>query len=412
MTPARGLPRLTAGLARRVRLDLDAHLAVHGPLDLDARAPGALIDATAEAGLRGRGGAGYPTARKLAAVARGRRPIVVVNAAESEPLSRKDGVLLEAVPHLVLDGALAAARAVGAREIVLAIPAGAGRAHASLADAVADRPDTRGVTIAGVPRRYLAGEESALVRHLGGGPLRPQVVPPRPAQRGLRGRPTLVQNAETLAHLALVARHGGAWFRALGSAARPGSALVTLTGAIARPGVYEIATGTPLAAVADAAGGTTEPARGVLIGGYFGAWSATAAAWDAPLDATLGSGVLCVLGESACPVAELSRATSWLAGESAGQCGPCVHGLAAIAGALQALQEGTPDQRTTSRIARWTGQVEGRGACHLPDGVARFVRSGLALFAAEIEDHRRHGPCAACSRVPVLETPSAIGMAA
>ena len=131
------------------------------------------------------------------------------------------------------------------------------------------------------------------MRHLGGGPLRPQVVPPRPAQRGLHRRPTLVQNAETLAHLALVARHGGAWFRTLGSAARPGSALVTLTGAITRPGVYEIATGTPLRAVADAAGGTTEPAAGVLVGGYFGAWSATGSAWGAPLDATLGSGVLC-----------------------------------------------------------------------------------------------------------------------
>ena len=412
MTADPGLPRLTAGLARHARLDLAAHLAVHGPLDLEARAPGALIDAAAEARLRGRGGAGYPTARKLAAVARGRRPIVVVNAAESEPLSRKDGVLLEAVPHLVLDGALAAARAVGAREIVLAIPAGAGRAHASLADAVAVRPDTHAMTIAAVPRRYLAGEESALVRHLGGGPLRPRVVPPRPAQRGLRGRPTLVQNAETLAHLALVARHGAAWFRALGSPGRPGSALVTLAGAIARPGVYEIATGTALAAVADAAGEATEPARGVLVGGLFGAWSAPAAAWDAPLDATLGSGVLCVLGESACPVAELSRATSWLAGESAGQCGPCVHGLAAIAGALQALQAGTSDERATRRIARWTGQVEGRGACSLPDGVARFVRSGLALFAADIEDHRRHGPCAACARVTVLETPCAVGMAA
>lgn len=399
-----GLPRLTAGLDRRGRLDFAAHRAAHGPLDLDAIAPDALIAEAAAAGLHGRGGAGFPTARKLEAVAAGRRPIVVANGAESEPLSGKDRVLLEAVPHLVLDGALAAARAVGARTVIVAVPADAGRARASLAEALAARPDADGVTVAPVPRRYLAGEETALVQHLGGGPLKPRVVPPRPSERGLRRRPTLVQNVETLAHLALVARHGAAWFRALGASTRPGSALITLSGAVARPGVYEIETGTALGRIVDAAGGLSEPARAVLTGGYFGTWAALDAGRTAPLDATLGCGVICVLGESACPVAELSRTSSWLAAESARQCGPCLHGLGAIAAALRRIEAGGADEVAAARIAHWAGQVEGRGACHLPNGAVRFVRTGLALFADAVEDHRRHGPCPACGRAPVLET--------
>jgi len=414
MTRADGLPRLTAGLDRRARLALDDHLTVHGPLDAAALEPRWLIEEVAAAGLRGRGGAGYPTAVKLEAVARGRWPVVVVNGAESEPLSRKDRVLFEAMPHLVVDGALAAARAVGAAEIVLAAPAGAERALGSLDGALAERADAaRGrVRVVGVPRRYLAGEETALLRHLGGGALRPRLVPPRPAERGLNRRPTLVQNAETLAHVALIARHGADWFRALGSAARPGSTLVTLGGAVARPGVYEIESGTRTGHLVDAAGGTTEPVRAVLVGGYFGAWSTPDAAWAAALDATLGAGVVLVLGESSCPVAELSRVTSWLAGESAGQCGPCVHGLAAIADALEDARAGAADELAAARILRWAGQVDGRGACHLPNGAVRFVRTGLAVFAQEIEDHRRHGPCAGCAAAPALATFAARSVAA
>lgn len=394
-----GLPRLTAGLARG-RLSHREHLAVHGPLP-ERRHD--LIDAVAAAGLRGRGGAAFPTATKLAAVAgrRGRK-VVVVNGAEGEPMSRKDRVLLERAPHLVLDGAVLAAQAVGAREVIVAAPEDAARARASLAQALAERPDAAGVRVVGIPRRYLAGEETALVGFLSGGGLTPTLAPPRPDQRGVSRRPTLVQNAETLAHVALIARHGGAWFRALGTADRPGSALATLSGAVARPGVYELAPGMALGRLVEVAGGLVEPARAVLVGGYFGRWLSWPQAERLALDADLGAGVVCVLGASACPAAELARATAWLAGESAGQCGPCVHGLAAIADAIERMVAGRADADVVTRLERWCGQVERRGACRHPDGVARFVRSGLQVFAGELDDHHLHGPCADCARTPVL----------
>jgi NADH:ubiquinone oxidoreductase subunit F (NADH-binding) len=403
MTDARELPRLLAGVRSGQALTLAEHVAIHGPLPAPGRG---LIAALGEAGLRGRGGGAFPTAAKFEAVARARRrPVVLVNGGEGEPMSRKDRLLLEATPHLVLDGALAAAAALGAHEVIVCAPIDAHAAHASLRTALAERRDAGHVTVQPVPRRYLAGEESALVRFAGGGPLRPAVTPPYPSERGVGRRPTLVQNVETLAHVALIARHGGAWFRALGSPQLPGSALVTLSGAVARPGVYEIATGMPLAKLLAAAGGPIEPLQAVLLGGYFGRWHPAASAAELPLDDALGSGVVVALGGSACPAAELARSTTWLASQSAGQCGPCVHGLAALADALERLVAGRADDGVLARVARWSGQLAGRGACGLPGGAAGYVRSGLHTFAAELEDHHRNGRCEACVTTPILSTP-------
>jgi NADH:ubiquinone oxidoreductase subunit F (NADH-binding) len=408
MTDATGLPRLLAGVRGERRLTLGEHLAIHGPLPVRSAGRG-LIAALADAGLRGRGGGGFPTAAKLEAVARaGRRPVVLVNGGEGEPMSRKDRLLLEAAPHLVLDGALAAAAAVGAREAIVCAPVDAHAAQASLRTALAERDDAAGVSVQPVPRRYLAGEESALARFAGGGPLRPTVTPPYPSERGVGRRPTLVQNVETLAHVALIARRGGAWFRALGSARLPGSALVTLSGAVARPGVYEIAADMRVADLIGAAGGPTEPLRAVLLGGCFGRWHPGASVAELPLEHALGSGVVVALGESACPAAELARSATWLASQSAGQCGPCVHGLAALADTLERLVGGRADDGAFARIARWSGQLDGRGACGLPGGAAGYVRSGLHTFAAELEDHHRNGRCEACTAPPVLDTPVAV----
>jgi NADH:ubiquinone oxidoreductase subunit F (NADH-binding) len=263
--------------------------------------------------------------------------------------------------------------------------------------------------VATVADGYVASEESALLHGLNGGPAKPTLVPPRPHERGLRGRPTLVANVETLSHVALIARHGATWFRELGTEEHPGSALVTLAGAVAHPGVHEIALGTPMAQVI-AAGGSAREARAVLVGGFYGTWLTAAAADGARLDdaslrqhgAALGAGVIAVLPEQACAVAEVARVVSWMAGESAHQCGPCTHGLAAIAGALATLVEGMPDPLVLHRLERWAGQVRGRGACHHPDGTVRFLRSALDVFASDFEDHRRHGPCDGCDREPVL----------
>jgi NADH:ubiquinone oxidoreductase subunit F (NADH-binding) len=408
------LPRLLTGVPAAGRLDLYQHLASHGPLPAETARGAALIDAISAAGLRGRGGAAFPTGRKLAAVAeRGRRRELVVNAAEGEPLSDKDAALLELAPHLVLDGALLAAEAIGARQSLIAVKRSAIAAVDSTRAALAERRDARSIRLALVPDGYVASEESALLRHLGGGPAKP-TSGPRPFERGLNRRPTLVANAETLAHVALIARHGSSWFRGLGTEEHPGSALITLTGAVERPGVREIALGTPIARVIGLAGGHSANLRGVLIGGYGGSWLTAEAAASGGLDdaslarrgARLGAGVVFALGREACPVAEVTRVVRWMADQTAGQCGPCVHGLDAIADALASVLAGTARPDVFDRLERWSGQVERRGACHHPDGVARFLRSALVVFATEFKDHRRHGPCDACGLPPVLVTPS------
>jgi NADH:ubiquinone oxidoreductase subunit F (NADH-binding) len=390
--------RLLAGLRRDGALTLAEHEAIHGPLP---RAGRELIDAVAEAGLRGRGGAGFPAAIKLAAVARGRRPVVVVNGTEGEPMSGKDRLLLTRAPHLVIDGAELAAAAVGAREILLAAPA---NTHGALGAALAERR-TRGVTLTESAPGYVAGEETAVIAHLEGRPPRPRLTPPRPAERGFKKRPTLVQNVETLAHLALIARHGPAWFRATGTDERPGTTLLTVSGAVGAEGVMELAPGVTLGRALD----PSEPLRAVLVGGYFGAWVPADEALtldDATLaahGAALGAGVIVALGESSCPIAKTARITSYMAAESAGQCGPCVHGLGALAGVLERLAAGRGERDDAARLVRWTEMVRGRGACAHPDGVARMLASATRMFAEELDDHAHRGACSACARPRVLE---------
>jgi NADH:ubiquinone oxidoreductase subunit F (NADH-binding) len=381
--------------------------AEHGPLP---RCGPELIEAAELAGLRGRGGAGFPTAVKLRGVAQQRGPrTVLVNGAEGEPMSAKDRVLMEVAPQLVLDGAMAAAAAVDAREIVVAVREDAIEAISALRRAVAQRPSRPKVTVDTVPIAFLAGEETALIRRLDGGPLKPTVTPPLPFERGLRRRPTLVQNPETLAHLALIARHDPRWFREVGTESHPGSTLVTVGGAVERPGVLEIACGAPLDDVL-AAAGSTPGLRAVLVGGFHGTWilateSASVRLDDAGLarhGGRLGAGVVVALPKTACPVQELSQTVAWLAGQSAGQCGPCSNGLPAIAELLDAVAAGQAPAGWRERLERWSADVTGRGACHLPDGAMRFLASGLRVFAGELADHERHGACDACHRPPTL----------
>jgi NADH:ubiquinone oxidoreductase subunit F (NADH-binding) len=418
VAPPVGLPRLLLGGPDSVRpMPLAEHLDRHGGFLLrgfgGGGGPTMLIDAVERAGLTGHGGAGFPTARKMRAVAGRRRPVMVVNAAEGEPASRKDAVLMRARPHLVLDGAVLAADAVGAREVIVAGHAGLSSVQAAISERQAAGMDTTiSIKVVQVPPAYVASEESALVRFLSGAPALPTFTPPRPYERGVNGRSTLVQNAETLAHLALIARHGDQWFRSVGTPTAPGSLLMTVAGAVQRPGVYELAFGVPLSAAFDAAGGLTEPVQAVLVGGYFGAWLPAETALSVrltPADlvaagAALGAGVLLALPESACGLAESQRVASWLAGQSAGQCGPCTLGLPAIAEDLAVLSRSGNTANVRNRLERRLRLVEGRGACHHPDGTARFVASTLQTFAADLARHRRGNPCPE-SRYPVLPLP-------
>jgi NADH:ubiquinone oxidoreductase subunit F (NADH-binding) len=397
------LPRL---LARSGATSLDSHHRLWGPLPTEYD----LLEQTRLSGLRGRGGAGFPTARKLEAVRAAaaasllgrRRPIVVANGTEGEPASAKDRTLLELSPHLVLDGMVAAAAALGAERAIVCVEAGNASAIASLQRALTERRGhgALALELSVVPAGYVAGEESALVNWLSAGVAKPTLSPPRPADKGVRGRPSLVDNVETMANLGLIARFGAGWWRGVGSEDDPGSILLTISGGVAAPGVYEVANGSPLRDALSLAGaGRT---AGVLLGGYFGTWITAEQAGRADcgreslagVGGSVGCGVVVVLPEPSCPLEESARVTRWLSGQSAGQCGPCVNGLPALAGAMEDLARGRDVARAERDARRWAAMAEGRGACKLPDGAARFVRSVLRCFAAHLELHRElGGPC-------------------
>ena len=247
-------------------------------------------------GLTGRGGAAFPTARKLAAVAARRAPVVVANGTEGEPASAKDKVLLARSPHLVLDGAVLAAAITGASRAVIVV-------HASVREIIDEAAaERRRAGIDQVPvhvvtgaDRFVGGEASAVVHWIEKGVPAPTRTPPRLSERGLGGKPTLVQNVETLAHLALIARYGASWFRGVGTAAEPGSMLVTVLGAVNEPCVHEIAIGTPVGEVLSLAGGASAPLDALLLGGYFGSWADADAAAPLPFSAAglapLGAGI-------------------------------------------------------------------------------------------------------------------------
>jgi NADH:ubiquinone oxidoreductase subunit F (NADH-binding) len=373
-----------------------------------------LVDAIDRAGLRGRGGASFPTATKMRAVLANTKsgvPVVVANGTEGEPASTKDKLLLTRCPHLVLDGALGAAAAVGANQIVIAIDRHARAAHVAMTAALASRADAIPIDIAATPAHYVAGEESALVHFLNGGEAKPTTVPPRPFERGFDRRPTLVQNTETLAHLALIARHGVQWFRQMGTVTEPGTCLATVSLGAQRGQVLEVAFGTPLSAVLRS--GHASEIQAVLVGGYYGAWvGADAAATAAlsieslkPYGAALGCGALVGLPLEACGLRETANVLTWMAGETAGQCGPCVHGLAAIAQATTKLADGRGTTATVDQLHRWASQITGRGGCKFPDGAVRFLRSALTVFAVDVDRHLHAGPCPASRRAGLLPTP-------
>jgi NADH:ubiquinone oxidoreductase subunit F (NADH-binding) len=402
--------RLLAGLDDAGYLDLAGHQRVHGPMT----ARSGLIDELNRSGLTGRGGGAFPLARKMRAVHRARgRPVVVVNGAESEPAADKDHFLLSRAPHLVLDGAEAAAGALGARDVVVWTHRGDRVTGERLAAAVAERPGRRRTRVVAGPDRYVAGEASAIVHHLSGGPALPTMSPYRTAERGVRGRPTLLANAETFAHLALVARHGAAWFRSAGTADEPGTMLATVRGAVRDTGVVEVPVGLPLVALLARAGGPTGAVGCFLIGGYGGSWLPAQAAEVAALSRSsmaahgvdLGVGLVVAMPADRCPVAETARLLGWLASESTGQCGPCINGLPAIAAGFLDLAAGRGGVDGLDRLHRWAGMVAGRGACHHPDGAVRLLLSTLSVHGDHLRDHLRHGPCPDLASSPVCPLP-------
>ena len=393
------LPRLLAGTPNRPATYAE-HVATFGEL-----APRAdLIDELERAGLTGRGGAAFPTAAKARFIRdqRGHHKFVVVNAMEGEPASHKDALLLATNPHLVLDGAESLARAVGARDVVVAVARDRTATVEHVTRALAERPDRGiGLELQTPPGRYVAGEESALVHWLDDNESLPQYRPHRPSVLRLDKHPVLLDNCETVGHVGLIARYGADWFASVGTVDQPGSTLVSVSGAVPRPTVLEVALGTPLAQILAAAKADPHP-RAVLLGGYGGTWLAARdldVAFDrrslAERGATPGAGIVVVVGHDSCGIRETQRIAAWMANESARQCGPCAFGLPALAQDLARLLEGGRDARDARRrLEQRCGVIEGRGACRHPDGVVRMVRTALAAFADDVAAHESGRPCA------------------
>jgi NADH:ubiquinone oxidoreductase subunit F (NADH-binding) len=435
---------LSARLMAAAAPDLADHDARCGPIPW--RGPGGgLVRDLHDAGLTGRGGAAFPTWRKLAAAAEavaggsgaargaGRRPtrdagrsptrvagrgsswadvpswdgarrsggppVVVANAAEGEPESAKDAVLLAAAPHLVLDGVQLAAEAVGAvGAYVLVRPGPAADAvRRALAQRHVAGRDLCPTQVHEAPAAFLGWEASAVAAAPEGAATRPRTRCREPlAEAGVLGRPTLIQNVETLAHLAMIARWGVGWFRSVGTAEEPGTFLVTVTGAVHAPVVVEVPGGVTLGELIGLAGGANEPVGALRIGGYGGTWLPVGPESLAARGAVPGPGIVTVLPARACGLAETARIVAHLAAQNAGHCGPCVTGLPQLARAVAGMAavagrdpapDGEDPAQAASRALRLAALVAGRGACHRPDGAARLVHSALRTFAADIRAH-------------------------
>jgi len=341
------------------------------------------------AGLVGRGGAGFPVARKLAAV--GERPgprIVVANGEEGEPGSVKDRYLLRHRPHLVLDGLRLMALELSADRAIVYVSDDESEAAVRVAVDETEALWPVPVEVFRVEHTYVAGEESALVRAVNGGPALPTAKPPRAFEAGVAGQPTLVQNVETLAHVALLAGDPAAGDTFLATVSRPGR----------EPLLAEAPFGLRLGELVEWYGADPSELRGVVAGGLFGGLLADP--WSLPLThdafravgSGLGCGAFALIGADVCPVDTAAAAVAFLAAESSRQCGVCINATAGIAEILAALGSGTADRDRLAKMAGWTEKVPGRGACALVDAACRMAASLLREFPAEVEHHLVH-PC-------------------
>jgi NADH:ubiquinone oxidoreductase subunit F (NADH-binding)/ferredoxin len=376
-----GAARMTAGLDRMTRLDLEAHTEIFGPLP--RMSADELITMAQQVDLRGQGGAAFPFARKLQAVVdvskkTGQPTIVVVNATEGEPGSFKDKMLMIRSPYLILSGAVLVAEAIEAEEIIIGVTSNE-LANRSIEAAIAAEPGLRKmVRVIEQPERFISGESGALVRGING----KKPVPPGrktlASDRGVDDLPTLLSNASTFAQVSVLALLGATRFASVGVPEEPGTVLLSVSGSAKNPAVVEAPTGIPLGAVLDA-----ETAYQVPVGRE-GLASA---------GGTFGSGIVLPLGDGTCPLGEVSRIANYLAGESAGQCGPCKLGLPSIARALAAIVDGSGGIEALDVARRAAATVNGRGACSHPDGTTRFVLSALEVFTEDLAAHVFHSSC-------------------
>jgi NADH:ubiquinone oxidoreductase subunit F (NADH-binding)/ferredoxin len=364
--------------------------------------PAELLDLADRAGLAGQGGAGFPTAAKWRHIVGAAEPVVVANGAEREPGTQKDRYLMTRRPFLVLDGLRLAMHAAGARLGYVCVDCDAHEAAAQMSAAVA-QARAEGLLGDGeirfqqVPTRYVAGEETALISVIEGLEPLPRIRPPYPSETGVFGRPTLVQNVETLAQLAVAAALGAERFRAAGTPDSPGSGVFTVGTFGGEFTVSEVEFGRSLASVLDEHG-LLSGARAVLVGGYAGGLL-TPDQLDVALTpqalraagASLGTKSVQVLGPDDCPVRVVAEIVRYFGEQTASQCPPCHRGLPDMAAILDDLEKGTAGDEALAELERFMATLSGRGVCRLPDGAARVALSLLTHFADTVAAHSRGG---------------------
>lgn len=387
------------------REDYPAYIRSGGYQALDD--PDRLLDEVDRSGLFGRGGAAFPIAVKLRTVRdagrNGQETVVLANGEEGEPASVKDRWLLRNRPHLVLDGVRLAARIVAARRAYLYVSDP--QAAATLQDALGSFEADLSISVVTVDPGYVAGEETAAVRAVNGGPAKPTDKPPRPFEKGIGGNPTLVSNVETLANLPFVQRHGADAYRAVGTSQSPGTFLATITGAGRPAALYELPHGVPVADLLALHGVSTDQVAGVLMGGYF-AGLLNREVLDATLDhetirglgSGLGCGAVAILTED-CPVAVAASVLAYFDRENAGQCGSCFNGTAAMSAVAGALRDGVATSEDLARLERWSVVLRGRGACATLDAATNVAASLLLQFPEVVARHL-NGECDACRTDP------------
>jgi NADH:ubiquinone oxidoreductase subunit F (NADH-binding) len=396
--------RLLAGIVEREDLEQYRAAGGYGAVDDVER----LLEIVDEAGLRGRGGAAFPTSRKIQTVREGADvPVVVANGEEGEPASVKDKWLLRHRPHLVLDGLRLAALMVGSEDVHVYVADVASASSIQLAIDELGRTDVWNtpITLTVVSPTYVAGEETAVVQALNGGPPLPTDKPPRPFEVGVAGRPTLINNVETLANLPLIHRLGAVGYRELGTAASPGTFLLTLTRSDSG-GLYEVPFGETIRGVLGWLGEDADAVSGLLMGGYFSGVLG-AHGLDVPLDydsmkaieSGLGCGAIALISTASCPVAVSAAVMNYFAQENAAQCGSCFNGTAAMSAVLQALVDYRVDDADLKRLEHWSTFLRGRGACGTLDGATNVAASLLREFPELVADHQR-GSCAVCDSGP------------
>ena len=388
-----GAARMTAGLDRMTRLDLQAHSEVFGPLPRVSA--GDLVAMCQQVDLRGQGGAAFPFARKLQKVIdtcgrTGRPPIVVVNCTEGEPGSFKDKMLMIRSPYLILSGAALVAEVLEAEEVIVGVT-GNELANRSIEAAIDAEPGlAKMVRVVQQPERFVSGESGAVVRGING--KRP--IPPGhkqlAAEKGVDDLPTLLSNASTFAQVSVLALLGPARYASVGVPAEPGTVLLSVSGSAKRPAVVECPAGIPLGAALDIC--QAPAGDGVLVGGYHGKWLDGDAAYQVLVSregltsagGTLGSGIVLPLGDGTCPLGEVARIASYMAGQSSGQCGPCKLGLPAIARGMKSIVDGAGGVDAVEVVRRTAGSTDGRGGCFHPSGTVRFVLSALEVFTEDL----------------------------